>query len=318
MPDQVQRYGGLELITHTRIQPGAEFNGSATLQSWSLRWQGQPLEIDTMTGMFADQPTRTRNLHAVYVLGSGDVPDLLVNVGDPNNSGAYHLLHQQDGQLAAPMLCPILAGNSAVIPLGSVDAPLAPPGGFSGPQHLRLAGARWLLLGQRCVFDVAQRRALKVPHWSHDGFTAHPSVATIVPVHDISPDGRSLVRFGILHQEGQDTHLLIVADLESGQLSTLPIDRGRMRYDSHHALDNAWLYQHFEWRRGANGRDKLQPRRNFKPLPRRFLARGEQVTIMRDSLWAGQGGPDTPGQAGDAKLASGRHDTLFEPSQGTP
>lgn len=271
VPDRVDRYGGLELVTHTRSGAAAENNGLTTLQQWSLRWQGQPLLIDTMTGMWSDQPTRTGTINAVYVLGAGDAADLLVNVGDPNNAGAYHLLHQHDGQLDAPLICPIQAGDGNVIPLGprdgADDAQREPPGGFGGPRHQRLVHARWLLLGQRCVLDVAARRALKLPQWTYDGTNDRPSVWPAVPLHDVSPDGRSLVRFGAQRRGDDDVHLLIVADLEGQQLSTLPIARDRMRYDSHHTLDNAWLYHHFEWQRGADGRYRLHERRNVKPLP---------------------------------------------------
>lgn len=284
-PDHVDYYGGLELVTHTHAYRTANYNSLATSESWSLRWKGQPLEIDTMMGMFSDQPTRTRTVNAVYVLGTGEVPDLLVNVGDPNNTGAYHLLHQQDGELSAPMLCPIRAGDSSVMPLGTFDGPQEPPGGFHGPRHLRLGGARWLLLGQNCVLDVVRRRALEVPRWPYDGFTAYPSVLPAARVRDISPDGHSLVRLGSLRKDGDDLDQLIVADLERQQLSTLPIDRDRMRYDSYYTLDNAWLYHHFEWRRGPDGRDTLRERAHFKPLPWRGTLGPDGHSYAIHTVW---------------------------------
>jgi hypothetical protein len=261
--EAVAHFGALELVTHRRREPANDAGATAHDLHWSLRWQGQPLTIDTRTGMWGDQPTRARTVHAVYTVGAAASPDLLVLVGDPNNTGAYHLLYPQDGRLHTPLVCPVLAGDSRITRLdsaGTVQPSSAPQG---GPEHRQLTGARWLMLGQRCVLDVRQRRAMSVPPSAVDGPTVMPSIA----VHTLSPDGRSLARLGYQKLGGEQVHRVMVADLDGDRWTSLPIDRRRMRYDNPHAVDDAWLAHHFEWRRDNTGRDRLQARKAFKPLP---------------------------------------------------
>ena len=99
MPDTVDRFGALELITHTRAYRSANSNGFGRTRDWSLRWQGQPLVIQTRGGMFGDQAQQASGVNAVFVLGRGPLPELIVNVGDPNNTSAFHALRQQGGTL---------------------------------------------------------------------------------------------------------------------------------------------------------------------------------------------------------------------------
>jgi hypothetical protein len=288
VPDVVDRFGALELVTHTRSYRMADSNhngqGFGRMQDWSLRWQGQPLVLDSLGGMFGDQPQKTGAVNAVYVLGRGAAPELIVHVGDPNNTSAFHALRQQGGRLDTPLLCVSSGADHAV---GWVADP-AQRQVFDGPQHQVLEGGRWLQLGSHCLVDVQQQRVWRVPQ------SAEVSALLTVRPLGLSPDGRGLVRFGsvsgLLEPPRQDEpaesvpHLL-VADLQAvdrwtpglgnevqgiaaGGWQVLRINRQRMRYASPETdLDAAWLAHHFEWKRGADGRDRLVARSSFKPLP---------------------------------------------------
>jgi hypothetical protein len=280
VPDAVDRFGALELIGHSRSYRSANSNGFGHTRDWSLRWQGQPLVIRTRGGMFGDQLPQASGVNAVYVLGRRPLPELIVNVGDPNNTSAFHALRPQGGTLQTPLLCLSSGGDNDV---GWV-AESAPPRMWSGPQHQVLEGGRLLMLGSRCLYDAQQRRVLRVPQ------AVDMSVWTSVPPVVVSPDGRSLVRLGSVdgplepprgEEPAQPVPHLLVAELEEvanwpveqgaaprGRWQALRIDRQRMRYANHETdVDEAWLRHHFEWKRGADGHDRLVPRSSFKPLP---------------------------------------------------
>ena len=280
VPDVVDRYGALELVTHTRAYRSANSGGFGRTRDWSLRWQGQPLSIQTRGGMFGDQAQQASAINSVYVLGRGPLPELIVNVGDPNNTSAFHALRQQGGALQRPLLCTSSGGDNGV---GWV-AEAAPRRVWNGPQHEVLEGGRLLMLGSRCLYDLQERRVLRVPQ------APDMSVWNSVPPVAVSPDGRSLVRFGSVdglmeppraEEPAEPVPHLLVADLEAvaewspevgsaarGRWQALRIDRQRMRYANHETdIDLAWLQHHFEWKRGADGRDRLVARSSFKPLP---------------------------------------------------
>lgn len=284
VPDRIDTYGGLELITHTRAYRAGDTGHIGQTRDGSLRWQGRPLVIDSRGGLFGDTPQRVSRVNAAFVLEGGPVPDLIVNVGDPNNTSAFHLLRQRGGVLETPLLCISLSGDNTV---GWLD-PVPPSGGrprqYAGPQFEVLAPGRVLMLGSRCVLDVATMRAMRVPE--APGMTLWQPV----PPLGLSPDGRRIVRAGTVDgvvaasaATGRDEPVphLLVADLTPaddgtvtpggaprGRWQPLPIDARRMRYaDPQTDLDATWLAHHFEWKREADGHWRLAVRAGFKPLP---------------------------------------------------
>jgi hypothetical protein len=89
---------------------------------------------------------------------------------------------------------------------------------------------------------------------------------TSVPPLDLSPDERSFVW---LVQAAEERVQLGVTDWRSNRSYTLPIDRTRMRFNTVSSFNPDWVRHHFEWRRGADGRDVLVERAYFVPLPHR-------------------------------------------------
>ncbi|MDD2761152.1 MAG: hypothetical protein PHH11_12765 [Methylomonas sp.] len=248
--EKIERYGDIEVVSHSDAETA---DGD-----WSLRRHGQPLAIDSVGGMWLDQPMRTEAVHAIFVVGEGAVPDLLVLVGDPNNASVFHVLHQEAGNVQAPVLCKNFGGENVVRVLTGLGAGTA----YHGPNYRSLTGARQLLLGNTCVYDTATRRASAIPRLPFDLFAPHAPRAIV-----FSPDGRSVARLAATDHDQQP--LLAEAELGGQDWSRLPIDPARMRFAEFADIDADWILHHFEWRRGKDGRDRLVERSGFEPMPRR-------------------------------------------------
>ena len=340
---KVERFGEIEVEGHARMDREMNTGGLIGSQSWSLRWRGEPLIIDSFGGMGLDEPMRTGAVNAIFVVGDGAVPDLLVHVGDPNNASVFHLLRQEGGQLSAPVLCKTFGGENGLRVLAGQGAGTA----FSGPNYRVLNGARQVLLGNACVYDVASRRAGAIPRLPMDVFAPYAPQAIM-----FSPDGRSVARLALTDTNQQP--MVAVAELGGQEWRLLPIDPARMRFALFENIDADWMLHHFEWLRGKDGLDRLVERAHFTPLPRRgtyganmdmsyrmpnlaadqteaffeFLARfpgskrlpdfsyehsdtvehrfeieGERVTVMEDGFYVATGAPYWPGQPGDPKLS---------------
>lgn len=269
LPERVDRLGEIEVAIHSRHERSANYDRNVAYESWSLRWRGEPLVIDSFGGMWLDEPMRTGAVNAVFVVGSGTHPDLVVNVGDPNNASVFHLLRQDGGKLTAPLLCRTFGADNAVRVLDGKDADKV----FQGPHYQSLAGTRRLLLGGACIYDAASRAVLAIPAKPKD---VH--LPSFVRAMAVSPDGRAFARVGMT--ESQDP-VMMVADLDGGAWSRLPIDTQRMRFPHIEEIDAAWISHHFQWRRGPDGRDRLAERVGFKPLPRRgrYLVNSPQYNV---------------------------------------
>lgn len=120
------------------------------------------------------------------------------------------------------------------------------------------------LLGNS-VFDT---RSLSARRFTPD--TALTLVPSVPPL-GLSPDGRSLIRFGWGQDENgigsESLPRLGVTDVVSGQSYLLTIDPARMRFPDFDALDPAWVDHHFTWERGQDGIDRLVERKHFAPIP---------------------------------------------------
>lgn len=260
--ERTERHGDIEVVI--RVKADTAY-GDGT-----LRWRGQPLEIDSVTGMALDRPLRTSRVNNLFVVGGGSPPDLLVNVGDPNNASAYHLLRQDGGALAAPLLCKTFGGNNTVRIVDGAGTAQS----FQGPQFRALPGATRLMLGDRCLYDIASRQAFDIPRQPDNAYFLYDAKGVL-----FSPAGRRMARFA----KDRETHqpLVLVADLTTGTWSRLAVDTERMRFADYAAIDNAWLARHFEWRSEGVGGERLVERRGVQPLPRRgtFLANAAQYNV---------------------------------------
>ncbi len=266
--DRVDRLGEIEVVTHSHAVRSANYDTWGQHLDWSLRWRGQPLEIASFGGMWLDTPTRERTVHSVFVVSAPEKTDLLVLVGDPNNAAVFHRISQDGGQLTTPLACKTFGGDNAVRVLDGAQAGTL----YQGPNYRTLNGPSHLLLGRDCVYDTANRRSATVPRLPN-GY-AFPYGASAVT---LSPDRQSLARVAMA--EGKIEAM--EAELDGQEWRRLPIDPARMRYARFEDIDSAWILHHFEWRRGADGRDRLRERPGFKPLAWRgtYLADSAQYNV---------------------------------------
>lgn len=273
-PVVIERLGELEILEHGTPGAAGDSGRSTEMKHWSLRWRGEPLQIASRGGLWGDQPTSTAHVNAAFIVGEGEAAELIVNLGDPNNTGAFHVLRREGGALQAPLLCVTLAGDNAVRPLH--EAAVQPA--LAGPRLERLPGVRRLMLGSHCVYDLPERRLLRVARSGDFSLWARELML-------LSPDGRSLVRIGSPDSAQRNAagepvtpppHL-IVLDLDpvtdptdvraGGHWRALALDRRTMRYADDSEIDKAWVEHHFRWQRDGAGRDRLVARGGVVPLP---------------------------------------------------
>ena len=304
-PDEVEVFGEIELVTHYRAELGGDGARFAwqTVSHWTMRWQGRPVVFDSLGGMFGDQPIQAEVINAVFVLEAGtSTPTFVVNVGDPNNTSAFHQVRVDGGRLDARLLCVAPSGDNGVswaVPL-TVDAARgdAAVGGakpwLEGPRRdtLRLGaeGAierRHLMLGQRCVFDAIDGIAYALPQPAGDVSIARWSAALV------SPAGTRIARLATIPRGSATSAGIWVSDrirLPEGlaigtagawmwqdaqssgwNAQQLVIDRRRMRYPTLHAIDAGFVRHHFMWTMD-DGRERLVERPDYTPLPHRGAA----------------------------------------------
>ena len=260
IPDEVERLGPFELITHTHRYLTGYNEGDlrwATTESYSLRYDGEPFEFDGKAGMEGEASTRYSGVNALITFPSAE-PAVIVNVGDPNNTSFFYLVRERGGGAVAEYLGQGRGGVSAEW----LDTPPeeSPAVTDIAVHRGRRSGGRFLLLGQSAVVDVASLKAYPVsPAY---GAWVNP----FKPPMGLSPDRASFVRWG---SASGDAELLVVFDFVSDASYTIPIDRKRMRYNGWEEVDRAWLDHHFEWRPVPGGHERLVVRDGFVPLPYR-------------------------------------------------
>lgn len=275
-PDRVERVGPFEVVTHTLGYVAGYNEGRlrrATTEEYSVRHRGAPLAVTGPASNFGDSTAAYDRVNAVVTFPAAE-PALVVNVGDPNNRSAFVLLRERGGRVA---VTPLGEGS------GGVAAEWAdrPPGDTERTRDVavhraRLAGGRWLLLGDAAVLDTRTLTAHRL--------AAPPQSATLHPFArplGVAPDGGSLVRLGAGTQPdslGHDPPLLLVFPFDGGAPDLLPVDRRTMRYGTWEDIDPAWVAHHFAWTRGADGRDHLVRRPTFVPLPHQGRLLGDAGT----------------------------------------
>jgi hypothetical protein len=260
VPDRVEPVGPFAVVTHTTSYLAGWNEGQlrrATTEHYALRYRDRPFAFEGKAGLFRDTTQRYTTVNAVITFPAAE-PVLLVNVGDPNNRSFFYLVREVGGAARAE-----LVGEGA----GGVAVDwLTPVPNDSGARQIAvhrkrlLPGGRWLLVGDGAVLDTRTLAAHAI--------TAPPGVSlnTFARPIAISPDERSVVRFGYL---GDDAPAFAVTDFTIDSSYALPIDRATMRYGEWEELDAAWLDHHFSWQRTAGGHDRLARRPAFAPLPYR-------------------------------------------------
>jgi len=262
-PIRTDTLGPFEVVTssygfHQVQQEKRTYYASAS--TFGIRYRGQPLGFDGTTPGQRDTTEGLDRVDEVSLL-PGPRPALLLHVDSPTSSGSYYLVTEEGERVridsvasgSRGMTGRLLTSDTALFRAVTPDA-------ISGWID-RTSYARPGLY--RIGLAVLDTRVASVRRFKADS-SAYGIPA--VPPLGLSPDERSFVVFG--HEpDTAPPPLLIVTDVVADSTYKLPVDTIRMRYAKFESLDPAWLDHHFEWRRGADGVDRLAERPHFTPLP---------------------------------------------------
>ncbi|MBZ5609586.1 MAG: hypothetical protein LAP38_15090 [Acidobacteriia bacterium] len=259
-PDKTERIGSLELVTHTIFYKTGWNEGQVhwgQTENYSLRYQGKAFSFEGRSGMYGDQQATYSGFNALFTFPSAQ-PAVVVNVGDPNNTSFFYLIHDLNGAPQAEFLT-----DTDSVSASWLDAsPGTGPAVLNVAMHRgRLEGGRYLLLGLYCVLDTQTLTSYRFKQ--PEG--ANPN--QFKPAIAMSPDRHSFVRFG--YQNNGGAAVMIAFDFIDSASDVLPIDRKTMRFNEWAEIDAAWLDHHFEWKRAAGVHDRLAARTNIQPLPYR-------------------------------------------------
>ncbi|MCC6161931.1 MAG: hypothetical protein IT182_01095 [Acidobacteria bacterium] len=101
-----------------------------------------------------------------------------------------------------------------------------------------------------------------------NGWPVEPSHQFDLPPLGLSPDATSMVWFSPADYDHGPA--LATRRLDTGETTTLPIDRVRMRFRTPELdVDPTWLLHHFTWVTGDDGAQRLQVKAAFDLLPHR-------------------------------------------------
>lgn len=247
--ESVESFGAFELVTR-----GSKLAGT----DYALRYRGKAFEFEGKAGMFGGQTARYEVFNAMFTFSPG-TPAILVNVGNPNNDSFFYLLRDIDGKASAQF---VGQASSGKITAQWIDPPAAGlTSDWDDRRHRgRLAGGRWLLVGEFIALDMQTLTAY--PLARPDG----TSINDWVPVIATAPDRLSFVRFGDDHPPKR-THTLLVFGLTNGTVSMVPIRPRVERFNTRDDINLAWFNHYYQWQSHAGLPDRLIARPNAKPRP---------------------------------------------------
>ena len=248
-PDSVEAFGAFEIVTRASKLAGTDY---------VLKYRGTPYAFDGKSGMFGDKTARYKTVNAMFTFAAG-TPAILVNVGDPNNASFFYLLRDINGKAEAQYVGPAGSGR---ITAQWIDTPGAGISNvWDNARHRgRLAGGRWLLVGEHTALDMQTLTAypLKRPEQT--------SINDQVPVIAMAPDKASFVRLCSDHQR-RGADCLVVFELTTGAAAIVPIRRRVERFNTWGDINLAWFNHYYQWQSQAGLPDRLIARANAKPLP---------------------------------------------------
>jgi hypothetical protein len=265
IPDTVEHFGSFDVVTHTIPYLTGWNEGrihTATTENYSVRYRGKPFVFEGKAGLSGNETTRYDTFNSIITFSPG-TPVVLLNVGDPNNRSFFYLAREVNGQADAQFV----GEATGTVSVDWIDPPAD---GVVRVRDVarhrgRLAGGRWLLVGEQSVLDLQSFTAYPLAQ----GRTAEdPSVNQFKPPIAMSPDQRSFVRLGYAAPP-DGSALLIVFGITSGSWHNVPIRRRIERFNEWAEIDATWFDHYYEWQREAGASDRLVPRPGVKPLPYR-------------------------------------------------
>lgn len=247
-------------------------------RSAAMRWEAiGPLVVETRTpGVYvsdglarATSPRFDVRQHGVLVSGFGDVGDLAVVSQAPlallgTTETGCRLLTLREGAAVAVTELPPCRADGPAWKLDD-DPPARATTSESGRSwfdRTSFTAPGFYLLGPACI----DTRTLA---FIARGWPSEPMHMYDLPPLGLSPDRRTLVWFS--PGNGYDEPPVIASvRLDTGAVSTLPIDRRRMRYRTPELdVDSRWLAHHFAWARADDGAERLEARTDIVVQPYR-------------------------------------------------
>lgn len=272
IPDQYEPLGPFDLVTHTHRYLTGYNEGRihrATTESYSLRYRGKPFSFTGKAGMYGDRTAQYTGINSLVTFPSPE-PAVVVNVGDPNNTSFFYLVHEREGNAAADYLG---EGHGGVSAEWLDPAPADSTTVTNVALHRgRLSGGRYLLLGASTVLDVNTLKSYPVK----EAYGAYPN--QFKPPISFSPDHSSFVRYG---SGSENESLFIVFDFLGDSTYLVPLDRRIMRYNTWEEMDQTWFNHYYEWRDVPGGHQRLAAREGVTPLP----YKGQLVVDQYDSTY---------------------------------
>ena len=222
-------------------------------------FEGRPVVVD-LGGLDVEE------FPAAWILDGAPRPAVLAVA-----AGAY-LVSERDGRVETTVL---VAPDGDLPRLQWLDArdgrpaePIEVAIRDARGEPLRLAGGRWLLLARRVLLDVATLESRPVDWWRSASEPAEYNPSNS-PVKALSPGGTQIVLVGNRDRDGRYEYALVVVDLPTNRAYAVPFDAAATRFDSIADVTPAWIAHSFEWRRAADGGERLAPRQGAAPPPRR-------------------------------------------------
>lgn len=213
-------------------------------------------------------------------------PALLVSTQD------FHLITEEGG---TPLVQSLGEPSTDMAEYQWLDSDGGQPGESAGfydqkvrMDELPLSGGRYLLLQSRAVLDVQTLEVYsltaRLPHGDPLEGAAPGGTALA-----FAPGRTQFVTWGRGYPSGEEG--LVVTDFQAGDVYSLPLEKGRWRYDSPLSITPRWLAHYTRWTKDKHGRDRLVLATPARPLPwsgrvqsSPYSASGGDGTLIRHTL----------------------------------
>ncbi|MFN8651825.1 MAG: hypothetical protein U0133_08010 [Gemmatimonadales bacterium] len=262
-PVRTQRFGDFEVATIASSVSAYAWSGEPRTWSASAKfaigYRGTPVVIASDSsdpGRVFQYP----QVDAVALMPGADTA-LLVLVNGVSGSGEVWLVEGRGSEVRTRYIAH--GGNWASAPLVTSDSALfarSRPNDLQGRVDETRFSVPGLYLFPGVLFDTRTRLTHAFESEGSYNILDH------LPPLGLSPDERSFVRVGY-DPDSSDQKTLEVFSTDGAERYRLPLDFYRMRVGEADDLTPADVAGSFEWKRGADGRDRLVPRAHPVPRP---------------------------------------------------
>jgi len=261
-PVRVQTFGPWEIATVADgfydYNVGGRPSALAAIARFLVRYRGKPVTIDWKSDDASDSAHFDRFESVALLPGAPDA--LLVHSATEDQSGPLYLLTGDGDKAKSEFVAESQPLDAATLLTNDEAEFKRAKGTETVPGWIdRTTFARpGEFLYQESVVST---QPAAVHHFKP---TSTGTIDVNLPPLGVSPDGHRFVRIG---WNEENTRVLIVTDVTSGERTLVPFDQARMRFSQVGLLDPTWLAHYWMWTRGNNGEYTLEARSGVTPLP---------------------------------------------------